>query len=168
MIPSGSSLRADFLHPGVLPLPRRLGMTSCPGRRAPLRDDLAELRHLGVHLLVSLVDDYELVRFGVADLVEAAAEIGLEVVRLPIIDGCVPDLHALMPVVGRVLVELGRGRTVVVHCAAGYGRTGTVVACCLVARGFSAERAIEEVRRARPGTIENGGQEAFIGAFATR
>jgi len=54
---------------------------------------------------------------------------------------------------------------VVVHCAAGQGRTGTVLACALVHRGLSAEEAIRTVRRLRPPSIDTDSQEAFVRAF---
>lgn len=52
---------------------------------------------------------------------------------------------------------------VVVHCAAGQGRTGTLLACSLMARqGYSAEEAMSEVRRLRPLSIETVGQEECL------
>jgi atypical dual specificity phosphatase len=47
------------------------------------------------------------------------------------------------------------GRRVLIHCAAGLGRTGTALAAYLVvSKGLSAEEAIKAVRRLRPGSIE--------------
>ncbi|MGH7754058.1 MAG: protein-tyrosine phosphatase family protein [Gemmatimonadales bacterium] len=54
---------------------------------------------------------------------------------------------------------------VMVHCAAGQGRTGTVLACALVHRGLSAEEAIRTVRRLRPPSIDTDAQEAFVHTF---
>ena len=47
----------------------------------------------------------------------------------------------------------------------GLGRSGTIAACVLAARGVEPGRAIELVRAARPGAIENAAQEAFVGQF---
>ncbi len=52
------------------------------------------------------------------------------------------------------------------HCLAGLGRTGTIAACCLVASGRSPADAIRAVRAARPGSVQNPAQEAFVVAFA--
>ena len=57
------------------------------------------------------------------------------------------------------------GQAVAVHCGAGLGRTGTLVACYLVAGGLSAEEAIAKVRRLRPGSIETLEQEAAVRTF---
>ena len=54
---------------------------------------------------------------------------------------------------------------VAVHCLAGRGRTGTVLAAYFVHRGLSAREAIQKVRDLRPGSIEVPEQEDAIRAF---
>ncbi|MEK6660733.1 MAG: dual specificity protein phosphatase family protein, partial [candidate division NC10 bacterium] len=55
---------------------------------------------------------------------------------------------------------------VVVHCYAGQGRTGTMLACALVHQGMSAEEAIRLVRAMRPPSIDTLVQEQIIFDFA--
>ena len=68
----------------------------------------------------------------------------------------------------RVHALLDRGEGVALHCRAGLGRTGTIAARSLLERGLSLAEAIAAVRRARPGTIETRGQEAYLEALAAR
>ena len=57
-------------------------------------------------------------------------------------------------------------RPVVVSCAAGIGRTGTVLACYFVKVGYEAQAAIDYVRQLRPGSIQTRGQEDAVHQFA--
>ena len=57
---------------------------------------------------------------------------------------------------------------VAVHCGAGLGRTGTVVAAYFVTRGLGPREAIVKVRDLRPGSIETVEQERAVEAFARR
>ncbi len=61
--------------------------------------------------------------------------------------------------------EVRNGRSVVVACRGGLGRTGTAVACVLVDAGLSAARAIVVTRAARPNTIERGSQLRWVSSW---
>ena len=61
--------------------------------------------------------------------------------------------------------QRGRGIPVVAHCRAGFGRTGTMLACYLVTQGFHAEQAVASVREKRPGSVETPEQERFVAEF---
>jgi ADP-ribosylglycohydrolase len=67
-------------------------------------------------------------------------------VRMPIPDHGVPRDAACMAEIQGVLDDLlAAGRRVYVHCRAGIGRTGTVVACHLIEQGLNPEDALRRL-----------------------
>ena len=76
------------------------------------------------------------------------------------------DLEETTALVDGIVERMSRGETVVVHCLAGRGRSGTIAACCLVATGRAPAEAIRLVRKARPGAIEVESQVEFVKRFA--
>lgn len=63
---------------------------------------------------------------------------------------------------GQLLERLDAGERLAIHCWGGLGRSGSLAAALLTARGLPAPEAIAQVRRARPGAIETAGQEAWV------
>lgn len=170
-------LRVDLLPADVWPLAGRLGMTIAPGKKAPgmsgewdrdLEKDVARLREVhDASLLVCLVTHEELDALGIPALGDVCARRAIGFLHFPVRDGGVPtDMVAFAGVVRAVVDAARKGDNVVVHCRGGLGRTGTVVACALVALGRSPDDAIRAVRAARRGAIENALQERCVQAFA--
>ncbi|HEY1378461.1 MAG TPA: dual specificity protein phosphatase family protein, partial [Gemmataceae bacterium] len=108
-------------------------------------DELAWLRQQGIQVLLTLSED-RLRR----DWVDAA---GLLVMHVPIIDMDAPTQDQLDRCVSAIVRANERKMGVAVHCGAGLGRTGVVLAAYFVVRGLSASNAIARIRRLRPGSI---------------
>jgi protein-tyrosine phosphatase len=168
-------IRVDFVAQEAHGLPGRLGLTIAPGKKdlpgfwdRDLDADLHRLReHYGADVLVSLLEKAEYKSLGIEELTPAAAGMGIEVLRLPIPDVSVPaSLAAVRRIVRSIVAAMAAGRTVVIHCRGGLGRSGLVGACCLVACGRAPAEAISAVREARPGAVETSEQERFVSRFA--
>ncbi len=73
------------------------------------------------------------------------------------------DLKKIDYVVDFIHQNITNGKSIMVHCAGGRGRTGTILACYLVKyQNYSANDAIEKVRGERPDSIQSTSQEAAI------
>ena len=75
----------------------------------------------------------------------------------------VPEFDDLIHAVDFIHRRITNNEPVLVHCLAGIGRTGTILACYLVKyQNTSAEEAIQMVREQRPGSIQSYPQEEII------
>lgn len=123
-------------------------------------EELVWLRENGIELLVSLSED-PLRR-------EWINEAGLLSIHVPVVDMEAPTQEQLDQAINAIRRANARPMGVGVHCTAGLGRTGVVLACWLVAGGMTAANAIARVRRLRPGSIETDDQAEAIAEFARR
>ncbi len=135
----------------------RLGGTQWPGLLGTEVDDLRALRHYGCDYLITLTEE----PFP-PDLVE---DHGMEPVHFPIVDMDVPSAVDTRHLCEQVSSWVDAGKATVMHCRAGLGRTGTMLACVLVYRGSSAVSAVHEVRSINPYYIQSEAQLRFLTEF---
>jgi atypical dual specificity phosphatase len=123
-------------------------------------EDLTWLREQGLQLLISLTE--------MPLRSDWINEAGLLSIHIPIEDMHAPTMEQLDCAVSAIRRAREKGIGLAVHCAAGLGRTGTVLAAYLVSQGFNAREAIARVRELRPGSVETSDQEAAIEEYASR
>jgi len=123
-------------------------------------DDLTWLRRHKVDVVVSLTE-YPLPRDWIDDA-------GLMVVNVPVPDMEPPTDRQLDFLIDTIRKANASGMAVAVHCEAGMGRTGTVLAAYFVSQGMSSAEAVERVRELRPGSVETTEQERAVQRFAHR
>jgi len=117
------------------------------GHRGPqYAEHLVFLREKGVKALVRMT---AVPRFKSEEIVKA----GFSDHYLYIPDMHAPTIEQIEKMVEFVKRSVKDGKPVGISCDGGFGRTATLLACYLTRQGFSAEGAIKEVKRKRPGSV---------------
>jgi atypical dual specificity phosphatase len=152
-----------WVIPGVLagmPMPyvhsaRRL---SGGGPLNAYPDELPELYSAGIRAVVSLLN-----MPSDSAVYESA---GFSFLCLPIQDGGAPTMAQANQFKLFVIAQRAANRPVAVHCEAGIGRTGTMLASYLIGMGDDAKTAINRIRAVEIRAIETPRQIAFLEQLA--
>lgn len=123
-------------------------------------EELIWLREQGIQLLLSLSEN-PLRR-------DWINEAGLFAMHVPIEDMHAPTQKQIDLCLSAIEKARSRRFGVGLHCGAGLGRTGAILACYFVTRDMTPHEAIAHVRRLRPGSVETPEQEEAIAEFARR
>jgi atypical dual specificity phosphatase len=129
-----------------------------PGVIAPVDYDLMLLAQAGITHLITLteqdVDQDALRRFGLRNT------------HLSIFDRKAPSTSQMHMLLVRMQRLIDAGDALAVHCKAGLGRTGLVLAAWMIRDGgLSAETAIERLRKIQPGYVQSNEQFDFLHAY---
>ncbi|KAJ3022646.1 UNVERIFIED_CONTAM: hypothetical protein HDU68_009009 [Siphonaria sp. JEL0065] len=180
-LPNGVVIRGDDgLYYG------NVALSSCPGKKVRLdtgpvngraainRDldsDFGRLASLNIKCVVCCLNDSELAYLGApfTKYEATAMKYGMQIIRIPIIEGSCPDnIEEVSVVVEEIDRRLREGVNVLIHCRGGVGRAGLIACCLLLRKKFvlNATRAIQFVRIRRSlKAIETMRQEDFINAY---
>src|SRR5215472_729157 len=139
-----------FIHPE-----RRLNLG---GTLTAYEDELPVLYSAGIRAVVSLLNIPS-----DAAIFESA---GFSFLCLPVPDGGAPTLEQAAIFIRFVEDERKAQLPVAVHCEAGIGRTGTMLAAYLIAQGSSADEAILRIREVEKTAIETQRQVQFLHDWA--
>ena len=122
-------------------------------------DELPALHSLGILAVVSLLNIPS-----DASVYESA---GFAFLCLPIPDGGAPTMAQAEEFVRFITDQRLANRPVAIHCEAGLGRTGTMLATYLIAQGASDRAAIQQVRAAEKVAVETPRQIEFLERYAS-
>jgi protein-tyrosine phosphatase len=156
------------LRPLSLPpeVPGTLWLSSMPGRFSPWASFETEARRAGLALVVCLTPRDEVAELSPAyHAALAQGQVPFRWLNVPMPNFGLPeDPPAFRREIGRIAQALRDGDAVMLHCAAGLGRTGTVAACVLKALGLEQADALERVRQAGSNP-QNAKQTGLVGWF---
>ncbi len=156
------------LRPVLLPpdVPGRLWLDAMPGRFERWSAFEAEAQRVRLGLVVCLTPRAELAQL--SPDYHAAVVAGRTDFRwqlTPMRNFGVPeDPAAFRRDMATVVTALQQSQAVMLHCAAGIGRTGTAAACVLKALGLEADEALARVRSAGSNP-QNAEQSGLVGWF---
>ncbi len=135
-------------------VPGRLAGTPWPGVVHDMDMDLKALSRCGVTMLITLTEkDFPQ---------DALARHGLKNFHLPVYDHEPPTVAQIQMLLARMSAAMRRGEVLAVHCLAGLGRTGTVLAAWMVREGLTAEEALRRVRLIDAQYVQSQAQEALL------
>jgi atypical dual specificity phosphatase len=115
------------------------------------------LKRKGVTAILSLTEEP----------LPAGWTVGVEARHIPLKDHAPIDLSKMREAADYLASATSDGKVVLVHCLAGMGRTGSVLAAYSIAyEGKTSRQALEELRSKRPGSVERP-QEPKVTEFET-
>jgi hypothetical protein len=131
-------------------VPGTLWLSSMPGRWEAWPGFVDEAQRVGLALTLCLTERDEIAELS-PDYRRAIDSGGMPGawLNVPVRNYEVPDdAEDLRQAVEAVTQKLQQGHAVLLHCAAGLGRTGTAAACVLKRLGLPADEALRRVRDA--------------------
>lgn len=157
------NLRPVELPPAV---PGSLWLSAMPGRYGTMREFEERARSGGLKVVVCLTPRDEIEELS-PDYAAAILRGGApyEWMHLPVPNfGVPPDAAKFREAIRRIAARLQAGESVLMHCAAGMGRTGSAAACVLKALGLRTDEALDRVRAAGSNP-QNAAQSGFVEWF---
>jgi protein-tyrosine phosphatase len=160
----------NTLRPLPLPddVPGKLWLSAMPGRFEPLTAFLTAAEYEGATGIVCLATDAEIATKS-PDYAQArkSGSLTAPVQNHPIPDYGLPeDRETFANLIRGLCADLYRGKRLILHCAAGIGRTGLVAQHILMAFGTEPGLAHEQVKRAGS-EPETASQQEFCGRAVT-
>ncbi len=115
-----------------------------------LADEIKSLATQRVDVVVSLLTQGEMLELELTEEGKLCASNGIEFMSFPINDRDVPPLDSRLKDFIRSLRDrVSEGKSVVIHCRAGIGRSAIIAACLMVSSSNSVEMVMSSLAYAR-------------------
>ena len=121
---------------------------------APKKEDLQNLTQAGIKSIVCLLEDNS--------NIQNYNEAGFKSLWLPVADDKAPSLEQVKKLVEFIDEQNQINNPVAIHCQGGKGRTGTLIASYLIAKGASFEDAMNKIEANQPNAIKKEFQINFL------
>ena len=124
------------------------------GMPAPKKEDLEDLNKAGIKSIICLLEDNS--------NIETYNKNGFESLRLPDAEHKSPTFEQVEKLIEFIDEQNKNNNTVAIHCQGGKGRTGTLIASYLIAKGASFEEAMEKIEKNQANAIKKDFQINFL------
>ncbi len=160
------ALRPLDFSPLLPDVPGRIWLGAMPGRIEPWPEFLADAGERGITRVVCLTPRHEVASLAPAyHAAIAQGTLPFTWQSLPMRDlGLADQAQLFRDGIGQIAAALRAGDSVLLHCAAGIGRTGTAAACLLKHLGLPSGLALQRVREAGS-SPESALQSGLIDTF---
>jgi protein-tyrosine phosphatase len=134
-----------------------------------LLDDASYFSSIGIHLVVSLLEEHEAIDLGLGKEKEVLLSLGIDFISYPIKDRDLPSRADFVDFIKSLHLRLLQGEHLAIHCRAGIGRAGIVASCILKQDGHNSDVAMRLVSSARGVTIPDTSQQIdYICGFSAQ
>jgi protein-tyrosine phosphatase len=161
--------KARSLYDGIdeIPLPNVAGRLWLTGKHVIGNDPERALAKVGATTMVCLTEFAELDNRYPEYVAWLRTQPTERAIHFPIGDLAMVPIDHFQPFLSDVVIRLRNGEGLIVHCAAGIGRSGTTAVAVLLELGMPLSEALVHVRTHRPmGGPEVGAQRDLVEAIA--
>jgi Cyclin-dependent kinase inhibitor 3 (CDKN3) len=116
-----------------------------------------------LHTVLVLTETNEFQKYAGADLFEFHAKLKLEVIHRPIVDFSIPEQRDMIRDIQDLTWRLAEGKSCLIYCAGGSGRTGMVIAGII--KNVGVKDPVAWVRRVKTLYCETADQEHFVNSL---
>ena len=127
-----------------------LGIMARPRGDDWLEDEIVQLKQSGVQVIVSLLERHEIEELGLKNEENFCFRHDLHFIHFPIKDRGLPqDLKKVNELIDECRELRTQGKSIVVHCRMGIGRSSIIAGAVLLEKGGSVKQMLEKISEVR-------------------
>lgn len=140
----------------------RLGIMARPRGNEWLEQEIKQFRLSGVDVVVSLLEKEEVYELGLKEEGQCCSDYELTFIHFPIKDRSVPtSVAGTNKIVLAVHDALIEGKSVVIHCRMGIGRSSIIAGAVLLKSGGKASDILKQISQVRGVSVPDTEEQAI-------